>query len=141
MTLVIDASVWIAARFGGEPHHDASARCLLAALAGGEPLILPMLAWVECVAATARKTGSDTLATEAGAQLRSLPLRWVALDEPEAASATDIAATYRLRAADAVYVAVARQHRATLVTLDEEVRQRCAAQVRCLSPEAWIHGR
>ncbi len=141
MTLVIDASVWVAARFDGESSHEASARCLLAAIAGSEPLILPTLAWVECVAATARKTGSDALAMEVGEHLRAPPLRWAALDEAEAANAAAIAAACRLRAADAVYVAVARQHRATLVTLDQEVRQRCAEQVRCLSPEAWLEGR
>jgi predicted nucleic acid-binding protein len=136
MTVTIDASVWVAARFAGEPGHAASAGCLLRALAGPEPVVLPWLAAVECVAAVARKSGSAALAHEAGQQLRALvPVVWVVLDETVAADAAHIAAACRVRAADAVYVAVARRSGATLVTLDGEVRQRCAAMVRCLPPE------
>jgi predicted nucleic acid-binding protein len=138
MTVTIDASVWVAAGFAGEPGYAESRACLLRVLAGRDTVVLPWLAWVECVAAVARKTDNDVLAHEAGRRLREvMPVRWVSLDETGATEATNVAAICRLRAADAVYVAVARQNGATLVTLDRELQRRCATLVRCQSPEEW----
>jgi predicted nucleic acid-binding protein len=138
--VTIDASVWIAARFQVEPEHDASAACIVEALAGRDDIVLPWLAWVECVAAVARKTGDDALAIEAGQQLRAQDaIRWVPLDEAQAVDATATAAACRLRAADAVYVAVARRFGATLVTLDRELMQRCVGHVQCMTPDTWVH--
>ena len=48
-----------------------------------------------------------------------------------------VAAAFRLRAADAIYVAEARRHDATLVTLDMELRTRCGDNVRCRYPDEW----
>ena len=139
MTVTIDASVWVAARFENEPGHAESTACLLRALGSLEPIVLPWLAWVECVAAVARKTDNEALAREVGLHLHDLvSVRWVALDEPVTAEAAVVAAECRLRAADAVYAAVARLHRATLVTLDAEMRDRCSAQVRCQTPAEWV---
>jgi len=138
MTVTIDASVWVAARFPSEPGHAASSACLHHALGAREPIVLPWLAWVECAAAVARKTGDADLAREAGQRLRGLPaVDWVPLDETAAAAATALAATCGLRAADAIYAAVARQHDAVLVTLDAELRRRGTDMVRCVSPEEW----
>ena len=89
MTLTIDASVWVAASFENEPDHAASATCLRDALASREPIVLPLLTWVECVAAVARKTDDETLAHEAGLHLRDLPaVHWSAFDEADATDAT-----------------------------------------------------
>lgn len=142
MTLAIDASVWISASFEGEPGHAESAEFLLQALGSRESVVLPLLAWIECVAAVARKTGDDALATEFGGHLREIPqLQWIDIGEDMAARAAEVASHCRLRAADAVYVAVAAAHRATLVTLDTEMLDRTSDCVRCESPETWIRGR
>lgn len=142
MTVTIDASVWVAARFESEPGHSESAACLLEAIGSREPIVMPWLAWVECVAAVARKTHDEVLAHQMGMHLRDLAsVRWVPLDETAAASATDVASSCRLRAADAIYAAVAGMHRAPLVTLDAEMRDRCGQQIRCLSPAEWVEGR
>lgn len=138
MNVTIDASVWVAARFDSEPGHSESTEFLLQAIGARETIVLPLLAIVECVAAVVRKTGNQRLATEAGLHLRGLPaVSWVALDEVTVSVATEVASEYRLRAADAVYAAVARSHGATLVTLDVEMRSRCSAHIRCLSPLEW----
>jgi predicted nucleic acid-binding protein len=139
MTITIDASVWVAAGIENEPEYAASAACVVQALANGHTIVLPWLALPECVAAVARKTGSVELAQEAGRRLRGLPLvQWIVLDESEAIEAANAAAACRLRAAHAVYVAVAREHGATLVTLDQEVVRRAAGMVECQSPDAWV---
>jgi predicted nucleic acid-binding protein len=138
VSLTIDASVLVAARAPGEPGHEASRELVRRAIVAGVPLVLPTLAYVECVAAVARKTGDAGLAADAGTVLRSLSrVRWVALDEEHAAEAARVAAERRLRAADAVYVAVARLAGASLVTLDGEVALRAAPEVRCMAPDAW----
>jgi predicted nucleic acid-binding protein len=139
MTVVIDASVWIAARFEDEPGHEASTSCLAAALSSREPIVEPWLAWVECVAAVARKTGNEKLATDVGGHLRgNHRIRWDVMDEERASLAAGLAASCRLRAADAMYAAVAARHRAFLVTLDAEMQARCAGHVPCLSPSGWL---
>lgn len=138
MTVVIDASVWVAARFETEPGQAESKACLRRALTTSQPIVMPWLALVEVVAAVARKTDSRELAEEAGRRLHELAaVTWSDLDEAAAADATQFASTCRLRAADAVYAAVARRHGATLVTLDQELRHQCAAHVRCQSPREW----
>ena len=138
MTVTIDASVWVAARFEAEPGYADSVACTRKALGSPEPIVLPWLAWVECVAAVARKTEIRELAESVGRQLRRLPgIQWAPLDEAMAEEASRLASECRLRAADAVYVAVAYRHRATLVTLDSEVIERCGSRVRCLTPLEW----
>lgn len=139
MTLTVDASVWLAARFREEPYHEASADFLLRVIAGPELIALPWLSWVECVAAAARKTGGDDVAHQLGRHLRSLPgITWVPLDESLAGDACHLSARLRLRAADAVYVAVAKVHSSTLITLDNELLERCRGAVPCQTVTEWL---
>lgn len=49
MTVSIDASVWVAARFENQPDYSASVACLRSVLASEESIVLPWLAWVETV--------------------------------------------------------------------------------------------
>jgi predicted nucleic acid-binding protein len=141
MNITIDASVWVAARFDNEPSHVESTEFLLRAMGTRQTIVLPWLAIVECVAAVARKTGNARLADEVGAHLLGLPdVLWVALDETVVGEAIEVAAERRLRAADAVYAAVARSHGATLVTLDAEMLSHRSPRLRCVSPRDWIAG-
>jgi predicted nucleic acid-binding protein len=67
-----------------------------------------MLAPAECAAAIARPTGDSSLAEELVAIVEDFPgINLVSLDLPLAHKAAQIAVSYRLRGADAVYVAVA----------------------------------
>jgi predicted nucleic acid-binding protein len=76
-------------------------------------------------AAVARGRDDADLARRFAAQLRRLPhLILVPVDEKLAEQAADIAAQQRLRGSDSVYAAVALRFGSTLVTLDEEQRQR-----------------
>ena len=138
MTLIIDASVLVAAAQHDEPGSGASRAFLSAALIGRTPLVLPWLAWVETVSAIARKSATAGLAVEAGQRLRDLPVHWVELDERMAQEAAATTVACRLRAADAVYVALAVRLEATLVTLDREIETRCEKLCRCRTPEAWL---
>jgi hypothetical protein len=83
------------------------------------------------------KPVTDPAARHALAQRRSTPwsVAWHAREGRDEAvrmaaqEAAELAADYALRGADAVYVAVARRHNYTLVSLDREQRERAAAIV------------
>ena len=60
------------------------------------------------------------------------------LTESRARRAAEVAARLRLRGADAVYVALAEEFNATLITWDNEMLQRGAAVAPTLTPSAWI---
>ena len=62
----------------------------------------------------------------------------ISLDLPLALRAAEIAIENRLRGADAVYVAVARDYDAILVSWDEEMLERCPESVLAMSPEVWL---
>ena len=62
----------------------------------------------------------------------------ISLDLPLALRAAEIAIENRLRGADAVYVAVARDYDAILVSWDEEMLERCPESVLAMSPEGWL---
>jgi predicted nucleic acid-binding protein len=62
----------------------------------------------------------------------------VTLDILLAFRAADIAIENRLRGADAIYVAVAEDFDAILVSWDEEILERCPESVLALSPEKWL---
>jgi predicted nucleic acid-binding protein len=48
---------------------------------------------------------------------------------------------HRLRGADAVYAAIARRYATTLVTRDEQQRQRASDVVPCLTPQEALDRR
>jgi predicted nucleic acid-binding protein len=102
----------------------------------GDPVIVPTLLISEIAAAVARATGDRVGALQYAMATAALPhLTLVSLTAAVARQAADLAATYRLRAADAVYVTVARRYGTTIVSRDDEQRTRGAAVIRCLTPE------
>lgn len=88
------------------------------------------------VAGVVRRTRRDPIpARLAVAALRALPyIRFVPMDDPLAQGAAEIAGDYALRGADALYIAVARQHGCTFVSLDREARERSAPIVTVRTP-------
>ena len=62
----------------------------------------------------------------------------VPLDLPLALRAAEIAIENHLRGADAVYVSVAEDFEAVLVSWDEEMLERCPESVVAMSPEKWL---
>ena len=117
--LTIDASVLVAAVLVDEPAHADAAQVLRVIARSGTVLHEPVIAIIEIVSAVVRRTGDRALAQTAARHLMRNPAIVVhPLDLPEAAHAAELAATRRLRAADAVYAATALVHGTMLVTLD-----------------------
>lgn len=132
----IDASVFVNAFNPHERGHAESLAVLEHVHERGAPLLLPVLVLPEVASAIARATGDEEAALEYAAAIAALPhATLVTLTPAVAREAAQLAATNRLRGADAIYAAVARRYATTLVTRDDQQRLRAAAVVACVTPE------
>jgi predicted nucleic acid-binding protein len=132
---VIDASVHVADIRPGEPHH-AGARVFLNRVAAEEwPVYLPIIALPEIAAAISRGTGEAALARRLIAALQRIPhFEMIPVDKGLAQLAAALAADHRIRGCDAIYVALAQERGATLITLDDQQRQRVPPNIAARSP-------
>lgn len=136
--IVADASFWVAALHAPDAHHDPSGLLLRRIVAESIPVVTPTLALVEVAGALARRTGSDVLAVEAIRYLQGITWLTISpLSLASAAAAATLAATCSLRGADAVYVALARQEGAPLITLDREMIERGGTAALVMTPGEW----
>jgi predicted nucleic acid-binding protein len=139
MNYTIDASVFIASARTQEPHYAASLDFLDQLQAQQPSVFCPSLALAECSAAIARRAGNVVLAQRLVTVVKNYSgTRLIPLSIPLAERAAQIAAIQRLRGADSVYVAVAEEFSATLVTWDGEMLQRGAPLVTTLTPSDWL---
>lgn len=138
MNCTIDASIFVAAARSVEPNHSLSREFLQKAQS--MQIYCPTLALAECAAAIARPTGDSSLAEELVAIVEDFPgINLVSLDLPLARRAAQIAVAYRLRGADAIYVAVAEAFNAMLFSWDLEMLRRCPVPVETLTPTQWLN--
>ena len=101
-----------------------------------DPIIVPTLLVTEVASAVARASDDTAGALEYAAAIAALEnVALVTLTPTLARQAADLAATHRLRGADAVYVAVALRYGTVLVTRDREQRSRGTAAVHSRTPE------
>ena len=105
-------------------------------IADGGWLISPTLLLAEVAGAVARRTGNPRLARRAVAAVLRLPaLRLVPVDEVLARAAAALAGQFRVRGADAVYIAAAAALNVPLATWDLEQRERAAHVVEVFVPQ------
>ena len=131
----IAASVHVSALNPLEANSSSSQEFLAQVQRGHIPLFCPTLLLVEVAAAVARAIDDARRATALVAELRGWSnLTLVLLDEALADRAAGLAATTRLRGADAVYAAVAQQFNTTLVTLDRQQLERLPPVVKTSRP-------
>jgi predicted nucleic acid-binding protein len=103
--------------------------------ASSTPINAPLLLLAEVAGVLSRELRDPMRGRLAVSVLEVLPnLSLIALDRELVQEAAEIAADRALRGADATYVAVARRHGFTLVTLDREQRERGAAVVSTRAP-------
>ena len=132
---VIDASVHVADIRLHEPHHDEARALLNRVTAEGWPVYLPMIVLAEIAAAISRGTGKPALAQRLITTLRQMPhFELVPIDDELGQLAAELAADHSIRGCDAVYVALAQQRRATLITLDHQQRERVPPDVTACTP-------
>ncbi len=100
----------------------------------GGTIVVPALLIPEVAGALARRSGSAERGQRAIAGLMSNPVLRVHASDELAEAAGAIAATHRLRGADAVYVALAAHLGVPLVTWDQEQIERTADVISALTP-------
>lgn len=131
----IDASVHVSALNPTEAGSADSQAFLAQVQRQRVPLFCPTLLLVEVAAAIACVLDDIGRAVALAMELRGWPNQiLVSLDEPLADRAADLAATARLRGADAVYAAVAQQYGTVLVTLDRQQLERLPPVVKTARP-------
>jgi predicted nucleic acid-binding protein len=131
----VDASVWTSTLVPADSHHAASRAWLGQYLSEGHVVVGPRLLLVEVAGALARRTGEARDAERAVARLRGLrSARWIALTNDLVDHAAQLAATLRLRGADAVYGALADRLSIPLVTWDHEQLTRAAGRISVMTP-------
>lgn len=133
MTPVLDASVFVAAISPAESHH-ARARALYESHPDSQPFLVPSIFRVEVIAALARRGEGDELLDVVDALVRSPRFHTRALDPVLLDRATTVAREARLRAYDAVYLALALSAGAPLYTLDADL----IARVTSTYPEVGV---
>ena len=139
MRVVVDASVWLSASDPKEDGHEESVAFLSEAAAQAFRFSEPGLVLAEVAAATARKSRDAQKGRDAMAALQRTPgIEFIELTILRAEQAGECASRHFLRGADSVYAALASELGAELVTLDGELQERSAGEVRALSPKEWI---
>lgn len=132
---VLDASVLISVLLPQDVHHETSLTWLKQHTAGAQPIYVPTILLAEISGPIARRTQNAQLAHRAIEFVTNLPnLKIVALDMRLSLMAASAAADYKLRGADAVYVALALHLKQPLVTWDKQQRERCAHVVGAHAP-------
>lgn len=134
MTLVLDASVAVAAARPREPSHAAARARVSKILRGDETMLVPTLFSIEVAAALAR-VGEPLPAIRAYVDaLLAVAARVAPLGPRSAAQARETAMRWQFRAADAVYVWLAASRAVPLCTLDREMARRAGGACAVIGP-------
>lgn len=133
--MIVDASIWVSSELDWELDYRISLDWLRRQARRHVPLIVPALALTEVAAAVARATGNPARGWEAVGAMRAIAtFQMVSLNDLLMERATDVAARFRIRGADAVYVALADLRGLPLVTWDRETHERAARLITVLRP-------
>ena len=134
--IALDASVWLSTLLTDDVHHMLSEAWLQKWMQEGGRIVVPAIFLPEVSGALARRSGSTERGYRAINDLISNPLLHVHHGDDDLAEAAGaIAATHRLRGADAVYVALAAHLDVPLVTWDREQIERTTGAVSALTLE------
>lgn len=136
---VLDASVLVAATRPNEPFHVDAQACVKRLMAEEIILLIPTIALVELASAFARSGADANLTEQVVVMYRQHPdLKMVSVDEALANAAVTMAARQRIRGCDAIYVALAQERWAVLITLDNEQRLRVPSDVTAWTPSELL---
>ncbi len=132
---VVDASVHVADVRPSEPRHREARAFLDHVRRTGVPVYGPLIVLAEVAAGIARGTGRPNLALRLTGLLRRVPnFIFLPIDQALGDLAAEVAASQQVRGCDAIYIALAQQMGATLVTLDGEQCLRAPAAILAQTP-------
>ena len=136
--VVLDASVWISRTIVTDRNHAASRLWVARHLRAKKVFVVPILFELEVAAAISRVTKDPILARRQIAQLRRLNTRGVMRFVPLLAelmqNATGLSIDFGLRAADAIYAALAQRLGVDLVTFDAELLSLPVSTIKTIRP-------
>ncbi len=133
--VVVDASVWVSWLAPTDSNHNTARLWLDRHTANGGEMVAPALLLTEVAAGIRRATNNANDAHAMASYLATFgPLTLVPLEPTLVSRATYVAAQFALKAADAFYVAVAKELGIPLVTFDKEQLNRPAGYVITLYP-------
>jgi len=139
VNFTLDASVIVSLARASEETHAASFEFLREVRRRDEKIFCPTMMLAECAATVARQTDQPALARRMFSLIEALPnLTLVDLDTALARRAAEIVGEQRLKAADAIYVAVAEANDAVLITWYDEVIEHGNETVMAITPTAWL---
>lgn len=138
-TVVLDTSVWASRLLPHDSNHQAARTWIDSYILNGGSFVAPMFFVIEVASVIARETlppnNPKADAHKAVGWLYTLPImRLVPLDQALVDEATDLAADHRIRGADALFVALARQLGLPLVTFDKYQLKQPQALVVTIRP-------
>ncbi len=126
--MVIDANVWVAAADPADRFCKESRKFITRTLDENKKIHLPTFAHVEIACALSRRLRDSHKGQQLAGMVFDIPsIREIALDTKLLADAVRIGSEYFLRAADAIYLAVARKLSVELISWDKELIQRAGA--------------
>ena len=132
---VIDASVHVADARPQEPHHEQARELLSRLTAKDRVVYLPVNVLAEIAAAISRGTSQPVLAQRWVSAIRNIPnFEFVPVSDELGLLAAELAAQQQIHGCDAVYVALARERGAVLITLDRQQRDRVPPDVVARTP-------
>jgi predicted nucleic acid-binding protein len=129
---VIDACVWVAAFNSKDVFHQRAKSELAILLQKDLVLYVPGLVFPEVAGSLVRRTDSEIVASKAVSLMRRMGLEIWEVDEALERESTHCAITLKLRGADAVYVALAKETGEILVTFDQQLAERASKVVEIL---------
>lgn len=133
--VVLDASVFIAATWPDDQFHEESRRLLLALATDRCAVFVPAFAIVEVACALSRRLRDAVTARKLTLQVMSaVRAKELPVDAAFLAQATLSGTRDFLRGADALYAAASEMESATLISWDEEHRNRARAR----TPTEWL---
>lgn len=139
MKVVVDANVWLAAFDSAEPGHLQSTAFLDEAAAQNIEFVGPVIVLVEVAAATLRKSRISEKGILAMKELHQIPgIQFLDFTLASAEEAGESASRLFLKGADSIYVTLASELEAELVTLDREIQERAAGELSVFSPAGWL---
>ena len=134
MLLVLDSSVIVAAFREEEDKYNKCKKLLEDTINGKHVVILPTICLVEIVSAIRRRTDSKPLAIKIRDYLLSIDnLYFIEITKSAAVKASDISIETGLKGMDAIIVQIARENKASLITLDKEMENLSKNIVKIIS--------
>ncbi len=132
----LDASVLTNSEIKSERFHDHSRKLMDIIKERGITIVVPEIVLPEISSAISRGTDNNEKALEFVKVLKQIPnIVFVPIDRELADEASRLAADYRLRGCDAIYVAVASMFGTKLISLDKQQTERAAKCIEVATPE------